>query len=233
MNRKLTNAIRYVMDEMLPPIIRDSKVFMYPFYVLAYRGSNIKSVMNFKKNVYHFSAEDYMHFYESLRSISRRRITDLNNKCIHQIITHLNPDATSLIDVGCGKGYLLHRIHKQYPKLSLTGFDIVPFDPKGAYQYVKGNVEQMPFPDKSFDVVVCCHTIEHLLQPDKCIQELIRICRRQLIIVTPCQRYYFYTLDEHVNFFPSKEALTRIVPVKNFQCEKLDGDWLYKASLSN
>jgi ubiquinone/menaquinone biosynthesis C-methylase UbiE len=233
MNRKLTNAIRYVMDEMLPPIIRDSKVFMYPFYILAYRGSDIKSVMNFKKNIYQFSDDDYKRFYESLRSISRRRLTDLNDKCIQKILDRLNPDGINLIDVGCGKGYLLHRIQEQYPNLSLTGLDIVSFDTKGKYQFVKGTVEQLPFPDKSFDIVVCCHTIEHLLQPEICIHELMRICRKQLIIVTPCQRYYFYTLDEHVNFFPSKESLTRLLPIEKFECEKLDGDWYYEAPFTD
>ena len=51
MNRGLTNAIRFVMDELIPPFIRDSKVFMYPFYLFAYRGKNIKEVMQFKTKV--------------------------------------------------------------------------------------------------------------------------------------------------------------------------------------
>ena len=48
MNRKLTNSIRFVMDELIPPFIRDSKIFMYPFFYLAYRGRNIREMMDFK-----------------------------------------------------------------------------------------------------------------------------------------------------------------------------------------
>lgn len=62
----------------------------------------------------------------------------------------------------------------------------------------------MPFADKSFDVVTCSHVVEHLPKLEQCMEELVRIARKQVFIVTPCQRYYYFTLDEHVNFFNSK-----------------------------
>jgi hypothetical protein len=48
MNRRLTNTIRFVMDELLPPIIRDNKYFMYPFFYIWYKGNNVKVHMEFK-----------------------------------------------------------------------------------------------------------------------------------------------------------------------------------------
>ena len=41
LNRCFTNAIRLVLDELLLPILRDSRWFMYPFYRIAYRGNNV------------------------------------------------------------------------------------------------------------------------------------------------------------------------------------------------
>ena len=90
MNRRLTNSIRFVMDELIPPFIRDSKVFMYPFYYFAYRGKNLKEVMEFKTNVYTYSEKEYADFYNGLDTISRNRKTDLNQGCIDEILKILD-----------------------------------------------------------------------------------------------------------------------------------------------
>lgn len=228
MNRDITNVIRYFMDEWIPPVIRDSRWFMYPFFYIAYRGRNIREVMDFKSRVYSFTPEDYDRFYNNLNTISRNRVTDLNTPSLEYILNHIDPSAQTLVDVGCGNGFLLQQIRQRHPNLQLTGFDIKNTDPNAdVYSYVKGNIEKMPFPDKSFDVVTCSHTVEHLIKLEQCISELVRIARKQIFIVTPCQRYYYYTLDEHVNFFPFKEKLTSVIPVKDHVCEKLKGDWVY------
>jgi hypothetical protein len=39
MNRSFTNFIRFLMDELVPPIVRDSKWFMFPFFWFGYRGN--------------------------------------------------------------------------------------------------------------------------------------------------------------------------------------------------
>jgi len=227
-NRNLTNLIRHVMDEWIPPVIRDSRWFMWPFFFFAYRGKNIAQVMDFKKLVYELSPEQYADFYRNLDTVSRNRKTDLNGPSLRFILDNIDASAHSVIDVGSGNGFLLRKIHERHPHLSLTGFDIAnEDDPGGVYEYVQGDIENMSFPDKSFDVVVSSHTLEHLLKPERCIAELIRIARRQLFIVTPCQRYYYYTLDEHVNFFPFEERLTSLIPLERYTCDKLGGDWVY------
>jgi ubiquinone/menaquinone biosynthesis C-methylase UbiE len=228
MNRDLTNVIRYFMDEWIPPAIRDSRWFMYPFFWIAYRGRNIREVMDFKSRVHSFTPEDYDRFYNNLDSISRNRRTDLNKRSREFILKNIDPSAETLIDVGCGNGFLLDELHDRYPNLQLTGFDIRDHQANGTvYKYVKGNIEKMPFPNRSFDVVTCSHTVEHLVRLERCMSELVRIARKQLFIVTPCQRDYYYTLDEHVNVFPFKEKLTSTIPLKEYSCEKLDGDWMY------
>lgn len=215
------------MDELVPPFIRDSMIFMYPFYMFAYRGRNIKEVMAFKTNVYHYSPEQYSDFYNNLNTISRNRATDLNQACIDFILKKCDPSAVNLIDIGCGSGYLLNKIGEKFPAIERYGFDIKEPSGKENFKYVHGNIEHLPFDDNAFDVVVCCHTIEHLLKLDLCISELVRITKKQLFIVTPCQRFFYYTLDEHVNFFPYEEKLTSLFPFTEFECEKLQGDWAY------
>ena len=231
MNRNITNIIHFFMDECLPPIIRDNKYFMWPFYFFAYRGKNIKQVMEFKKNVYQFTSEEYTDFYSGLNTISRNRLTDINTPSLNFILDNLYKDAGNLLDVGCGRGYLLKQIKKKYPALKLSGVDVVEKYASSEFKYIKGNIENLPFEDKSFDVVTCCHTIEHIINLDQAISELKRITRKQLIIATPCQRYFYYTLDEHINFFPYREQLTSLINIKEHSCRKILGDWFYIAEI--
>jgi ubiquinone/menaquinone biosynthesis C-methylase UbiE len=219
------------MDECLPPLVRDNKYFMMPFFYFAYRGRNIRQVMNFKRLVYDFTEKQYDDFYNNLNTISRNRVTDLNKGCLDFILSTIKEDTSSVIDIGCGNGYLLKSIKDKFPNIELNGFDIKNENNLPGVIYTKGNIEKLPFADKSFDVVTCSHVLEHIVNIEKAISELKRITRRQLIIVVPRQRYYFYTLDEHVNFFPFKEKLTSVVNIANHACKNVHGDWAYAGNL--
>jgi SAM-dependent methyltransferase len=216
-----------MMDELIPPVIRDSYWFMYPFYYLAYNGKNIREKMNFKSLVKNFTEEEYMNFYAGLDSISRNRKTDLSESNIRYILKSIDPSSQNLLDAGCGRGYLLQRIKQVYPRISVTGLDVVNKLDEQSINFTEGFISRMPFEDDQFDTVICTHTIEHLLNLQQCIDELVRVTKKQLIIVTPCQRYFYYTLDEHINFFPKKELVTSLFPFTNFVCKKINYDWVY------
>ncbi len=225
MNRTITNTIRFIMDECIPSFIRNSKYFMYPFFYYAYRGKDIKRAMNFKSLVLNFSEQEYIDYYKNLDTISRNRKTDLNASSIRYIHDQLDRSATNLVDIGCGKGYLLKGLAGK--GLALTGCDIVKTSDATEYKFVKSNIYNLPFSDGEFDIVICAHTLEHIVEIEKAIAELKRITKEQLIIVVPCQRYFYYTLDEHIHFFPHKEAVTSLIGIKEHTCKKLMGDWVY------
>jgi len=234
MNRYLTTTVRLLMDNLLPPLIRDSRWFMYPFYLLAYRGRSLNAAMNFKRNVYGFSREDYVEFYSSLDSISRNRETDLNGLCMRRVLETLDPTDQSVLDVGCGNGYLLKCIHERFPELTLAGCDVKKPVDTSFFEFVSCDVARLPFADKSFDVVSCCHTLEHLLELPRAWEELKRVARRELAIVVPRQRYYYYTLDEHVNFFPDEASLVRGLELnhEDYVALSLWGDWFIRVRLN-
>lgn len=228
MNRQITNAIRFVLDECLPPALRDNRYFMYPFFWLAYRGRNVRETMEFKSRVQSYSRDEYQRFYAQLDSISRNRDTDLNAACLTAILELLDDSVDTLLDAGCGSGYLLRRIHEKYPRIALTGSDIVapPRDLPG--RYFQGDLLELP-EEGAFEVVVCSHVLEHVPDLKATVLKLRRLCRRQLIIVVPCQRYYYYTLDEHVHFFTHAQQLAPMMGLESgalLDCRKLDGDWL-------
>ncbi len=216
------------MDECLPPVIRDSRLFMLPFFKIWFKNSNIKAIMNFKKDVNRMSDADFAEIYRTTFNLSKDRPTDTNEASIEYILNDLkNGNNSNMLDVGCGRGYWLNLIAEKFPNMELTGVDFFDDVPLNRAKYVRGNVEALPFPDKSFDIVTCQHTIEHLKNLPKAIEEMKRVARKQIIIATPCQRYYFYTLDLHIHFFPNEYSVSSLLGLKDYECKKIDGDWLY------
>ncbi len=225
MNRELTNCIRWLMDECIPPIIRDSKWFMYPFFWITYRGKNIKTAMEFKKRVYAWTPEEYRDFYSGLDTISTNRRTDLNEASIRLMLDRADPSATSLLDVGCGKGYFLERAETL--GIELTGCDLVDELAFSHADLVQGFAENLPFEDNAFDIVTCSHTLEHILNENAAARELVRVAKKQVMVTVPCQRYFYYTLDEHVNFYPFAEKLSALFGLSDYTCDKVQGDWVF------
>jgi ubiquinone/menaquinone biosynthesis C-methylase UbiE len=78
----------------------------------------------------------------------------------------------SLLDVKNGVG--VNFLSACVEKIRADGFT--------AYQV---DVEQLPFENKSFDYVVCCETLEHVLNPIRALNELARVCRKRIFITIP------------------------------------------------
>lgn len=225
-SRSFTNVIRYFMDEWLPPAIRDSKFFMYPFYYYAYKGKNIKTVMNLKSTIYKWKEQEFADFYQNRDTrFSNSRVTDMSKQCIDYVFSQIKGSNKTLIDVGCGNGFLLHYANKM--GFETTGCDIIEGKTFEHSKYYQGNIENLPFEDDSFDVVMATHTLEHVIDFEKAVKELKRITKQTLCVVVPCQRAYYYTLDEHVRFFPYKWMLEQEMKMKFYSCEKIHGDLVF------
>ena len=84
------------------------------------------------------------------------------------------------------------------------------------------SIEQLPFGDRAFDTVVCVHTLEHVPDLWRAARELRRVARR-LIVVVPRQRYYRYTVDYHLHFFPNAGPLEHLL---GGTARLVDGDWV-------
>ena len=56
---------------------------------------------------------------------------------------------------------------------------------KDGWLACRGDIEALPFRDQSFDVVVCCETLEHVPNPIRALSEFARICRGRLYLTIP------------------------------------------------
>ena len=164
MNRTLTNTIRFIIDEFLPPIIRDNKFFMYPLFYYWFKGKDIETAMEFKKKVLKFSEEDFINYYKHLDCRAKDRSSDLNENSINYIISQINILSENIIDIGCGNGYLIKKIEGSFKKFGCDVFDETPKN-LGA-EYIQGDILSLPFDDDSYDIVICTHTLEHIPRVD-------------------------------------------------------------------
>jgi SAM-dependent methyltransferase len=206
LNRETTNRIRFVLEDMLPPFVRDSALF-HGAARLAW-GSHITRLAAFRARAPFLTAQEYETLYREHPRVHEG--TDNSAACIARIIA--DTVGESICDVGCGTGVLLQRIRQARQGAGhYTGVDFVVEDAAQieGIDYVAARVEALPFADTAFDTVICTHVIEHVLEYRQAISELRRIARKRLIIVVPREREYLYSFNPHFNFFPYTHSFLR------------------------
>ena len=89
----------------------------------------------------------------------------------------------SLLDVGCGTGYLIDMLYKQH-KANYCGLDLSPemilaADKKlgEKAKLTEGSADNLPYPDNSFDVVTCIQSFHHYPYPEKAMNEVLRVLK--------------------------------------------------------
>jgi 2-polyprenyl-3-methyl-5-hydroxy-6-metoxy-1,4-benzoquinol methylase len=108
------------------------------------------------------------------------------------ILCRVTPGAT-VLDAGCGEGNL--SILMAQKGAQVTGVDISVPNIQASRNYAReigvmihfetADLEKLPFPDNSFDVVVSSHVLEHLPSFDKGLQEIMRVTKKRAIIAIP------------------------------------------------
>lgn len=101
----------------------------------------------------------------------------------------------SMLDIGCGKGFMLHDFRELMPNLSMAGIDISEYAIEHAIETVKpflrvGNAKKLPYEDNSFDLVISITTI-HNLPLEECKQalgEIQRVTRKHAFITVDAWR---------------------------------------------
>ena len=104
----------------------------------------------------------------------------------------LQPGA-SILDVGCGKGFLLYEFMQVVPGAKVTGIDISSYGIEHAKEEVRpflqvGTASKLPFADRSFDFVFTVNTLHNLYNYElfAALKEIERVGRgpKHIIIET-------------------------------------------------
>jgi ubiquinone/menaquinone biosynthesis C-methylase UbiE len=97
--------------------------------------------------------------------------------------------ASSVLDVGCGTGRGIKHFAAAHPDVRVVGVEPVDALIKQAVvtgvdasSIVLGHGEQLPFPDKSFDVVCEFGVLHHVRRPNDVVREMLRVARRGVFL---------------------------------------------------
>ena len=92
---------------------------------------------------------------------------------------------SKILDIGCGKGYLLFDLMKLLPDLKLYGLDVSEYAVKNSKEEIKekitvGNATNLPFKDDYFDLVISINTLHCLEAQDlyKALKEIERVGKK-------------------------------------------------------
>jgi ubiquinone/menaquinone biosynthesis C-methylase UbiE len=100
-------------------------------------------------------------------------------------------NSSSLLDVGCGKGFLLYEIQLLLPGLRIVGFDISHHGLASRHPEFKGELfiaraeEPYPFQDNEFDLVISLTTLHNLRLPQLriALSEIERVGKRAYVML--------------------------------------------------
>jgi ubiquinone/menaquinone biosynthesis C-methylase UbiE len=98
---------------------------------------------------------------------------------------------SKILDVGCGKAYLLYEFSKLLPGAELVGIDMSSYALADAKPEIKDKLlllkaqESYPFKSCEFDLVLSINTLHNLeiFELKKALQEISRVGRKQYICV--------------------------------------------------
>ncbi len=97
----------------------------------------------------------------------------------------------TLLDAGCGPGYLAVKIAGAFPGVEVTGIDIsrdalelagklASDQPAGrSPRFLEANIDQLPLADSSADFIVSTLALHHWPNPDRSFREIYRVLKPQ------------------------------------------------------
>ena len=100
-------------------------------------------------------------------------------------------DGASILDVGCGKGFLLYELKKLLPNARIVGFDSSGYALENAKEEIKSDLflhraqDKYPFGENEFDLVISLTTLHNLEVFDlkSALSEMERVGKKKYLVV--------------------------------------------------
>ena len=129
---------------------------------------------------------------------------------------HLTETST-VLDIGCAKGFMLYDMARLIPGISVKGIDISEYAINNAMEVMQSHCQvacatNLPFPDKSFNTVISVTAFHNFNDMEKALLEIKRVSKNNNIAIT------FLKKSKKINEF--RKILKKYFKFKEIDCDK-------------
>lgn len=114
-------------------------------------------------------------------------------KILEEILPSKDRKGITILDIGCGQGYITARIKDKYKDCTVSGVDLSISAIKKAHlmfneiQFLVADANSLPYKDASFDILIFNNIWEHVADPVSMINNAKRVLKigGHIVISTP------------------------------------------------
>ena len=133
-------------------------------------------------------------------------------------------EKSKILDIGCGKGFLLYEFYNLLPGIEIFGIDISKYAIKNSKEEISkfiklSNCRNLPFKDSFFDLSISINTFHnlHCYDLDLAIKEMVRVSKKNMYIC----------VESYRNELEKQNLLYWQVTCESFYTEK-EWKWWFK-----
>jgi ubiquinone/menaquinone biosynthesis C-methylase UbiE len=130
--------------------------------------------------------DEALQYYDQPELWGGDELSEMERERVTETLAAIPREVASVLDVGCGDGRLTNRLVERHERV--VGVDIAP----EALRHVDAEthvapVTELPFADRSFDLVLCTEVLEHLEDRElaRALGELSRVAGRHVLLSVP------------------------------------------------
>ena len=119
----------------------------------------------------------------------------VERRLVHRFLARVDAllpmgEVRRVLEVGTGEGHVAARVRTRYPDAFVTGIDLPDADLAAHWHdarlpaaYAVG--AHLPFPDRTFDLVLGIEVLEHTADPASVLAEIARVARASVLLTVP------------------------------------------------
>jgi len=202
--------------------------------------SSLKTLLQRDKSARNFPPAPEWHNKWTDPAWLERYLSSARREFYYEVIGMLPVQSVRLLDFGCGPGYFLRLLIDSKPSRASThfvGIDISGAAAKVASQVcpeasiIHGSMYQVPLAKNSEDVIVCTEVLEHLLEPRRALDEMMRVLRPGGHVLVSVPDGDIDEWEGHNNFW-GEAAFREFLRPYQFALERLNDGRSFTAILS-
>jgi SAM-dependent methyltransferase len=161
--------------------------------------------------------------YNEIEETQPAMSLDIRSNDIDFVSKWVNFKDKKVLDIGCEDGKILNLLKERFNS-DISGITLGKIT--RGNEIFKGDMHEIPFENKLFDVVLILHTLEHSIAPYIALSEIKRVLKTDgiVVIISPEEGDIWTCIKQHY-FTPTFRQLANLlnklgfIPISNFRKE--------------